>query len=118
MANFKTTLSWTESPVVPRGKMPKIIEQSIDVLVGDSDGLRRMILSPDPRTIAALEVMKGEQVLVEVAHSHSVVARDENGRFYLVPTFLLKANNILNQFRMLVKETDVSLEAAFTLCKI
>lgn len=118
MANFKTTLSWTASPVAPRGKMPKIMEYSIDVLVGDSAGLKRMILSPNPQTIAALEAMKGEQVLVEVAHSHSVVARDENGQFYLVPTFLLKANNILNEFRMLVKETDVSLEAAFTLCKI
>lgn len=118
MANFKTTLSWTESPVAPRGKMPKIIERSIDVLVGDSDGLKRMILSPDPHATSALDVMKGQQVLVEVAHSHSVVARDENGQFYLVPTFLLKANNILSEFRMLVKETDVSLDAAFTLCKI
>ena len=118
MANFKTTLSWTESSVAPRGKMPKIIEQSIDVLVGGSDGLKRMILSPDPHTEAALEVMKGQQVLVEVAHAHSIVAKDENGQFYLVPTFLLKSNGILSEFRELVKETDVSLEAAFTLCKI
>lgn len=98
--------------------MPKIMEYSIDVLVGDSDGLKRVILSPNPVTVRWLEILKGEQVLVEVAHSHSIVARDENGQFYLVPTFLLKANNILNQFRMLVKETDVSLEAAFVLCKI
>jgi hypothetical protein len=65
-----------------------------------------------------LTQLKGEVVMTDIVHGTSIVAQDEQGQFYLTPTFLLNQRGILKQFRALVKNTDINLEAAFIICKL